>query len=160
VREAVKERDSTTAELDAVLFPEAWPPPITTQVQSLGGATAAVIGAFCEHSPEIHAMAVLWAVRRAPTAADDLGSTVPLDSELLLLFYCPSTVYQLLQKREQGRAMGPVTDPRHLAPRSRPTKKKPEKLETLPLLLLARAGLAKRRSSPAPPLLFLPDRRL
>jgi hypothetical protein len=57
VREAVKERDSTTAELDAALFPEAWPPPITTQVQSLGGATAAVIGAFCEHSPEIHAMA-------------------------------------------------------------------------------------------------------
>jgi hypothetical protein len=80
VRKAVKERDSTAAKLDAALFPEAWPPPITTQVQSLGGVTAAVIGAFCEHSPEIHAMAELWAARRAPTAADevDLGFTVPL----------------------------------------------------------------------------------
>ena len=77
-REAVKERDSTAAKLDAALFPDARPPPITTQVQSLGGVTAAVIGAFCEHSPEIHAMAELWAARRAPTAADDLGFTVPL----------------------------------------------------------------------------------
>jgi hypothetical protein len=77
-REAVKERDSTAAKPDVALFPDARPPPITTQVQSLGGVTAAVSGAFCEHSPGIHAMAELWAARRAPTAADDLGFTVPL----------------------------------------------------------------------------------
>ena len=77
-REAVKERDSTAAKLDAALFPEVQPPPITSQVQGLGGVTAAVIGAFCEHSPEIHAMTELWATRRAPKAADDLGFTLPL----------------------------------------------------------------------------------
>ena len=52
---------------------------LTTQLQSPGGVTAAALSrAFCEHSPEIHTMAELWAARRAPTAANDLGFTVSL----------------------------------------------------------------------------------
>jgi hypothetical protein len=68
-REAVKERDSTAAKLDAALFPEARPPPITTQVQSLGGVTAAVIGAFCE----------LRAQPRDPRDGEALGRTARPD---------------------------------------------------------------------------------
>jgi hypothetical protein len=36
--------------LDDVVFPNVQPPPMATQLQNLGGVSAIVVGAFCEHN--------------------------------------------------------------------------------------------------------------
>jgi hypothetical protein len=47
-RKAVVERDMAAKKLDDVVFPNVQPPPMVTQLQNLGGASAIVVGAFCE----------------------------------------------------------------------------------------------------------------
>ena len=38
--------------LDDVVFPNVQPPPMATQLQNLGGVSAIVVGAFCEHNDQ------------------------------------------------------------------------------------------------------------
>jgi hypothetical protein len=48
----MKERDASTAAIDAEVFAGVVPPPpMQTQIQRMGGMSSAVIGGFCEHSP-------------------------------------------------------------------------------------------------------------
>jgi len=42
------ERDTAAKKLDDVVFPNVQPPPMATQLQNLGGASAIVVGAFCD----------------------------------------------------------------------------------------------------------------
>jgi hypothetical protein len=49
-RKAVVERDMAAKKLDDVVFPNVQPPPMATQLQDLGGASAIVVGAFCERT--------------------------------------------------------------------------------------------------------------
>jgi hypothetical protein len=46
----VVERDVAAKKLDDVVFPNAQPPPMATELQNLGGVSAIVVGAFCEHN--------------------------------------------------------------------------------------------------------------
>ena len=55
-RKAVVERDMAAKKLDDVVFPNVQPPPMATQLQNLGGASAIVVGAFCEHNDQVHSL--------------------------------------------------------------------------------------------------------
>jgi hypothetical protein len=39
--------------LDDVVFPNAQPPPMATQLQNLGGVSAIVVGVFYEHNDQV-----------------------------------------------------------------------------------------------------------
>jgi hypothetical protein len=55
-RKAVVERDTAAKKLDDVVFPNVQPPPMATQLQNLGGVSAIVVGAFCEHNDQVHSL--------------------------------------------------------------------------------------------------------
>jgi hypothetical protein len=58
-RKAVVKRDMAAKKLADVVFPNVQPPPMATQLQNLGGVSAIVVGAFCEHNDQVHSLAVL-----------------------------------------------------------------------------------------------------
>ena len=67
-RKAVVERDVAAKKLDHVVFPNVQPPPMAMQLQSLGGVSAIVVGAFCEHNDQVHSPANLLAAKAGPGA--------------------------------------------------------------------------------------------
>ena len=62
-RKAVVERDMAAKKLDDVVFPNVQPPPMATQLQNLGGVSAIVVGAFCEHNDQVHSLVNLLAAK-------------------------------------------------------------------------------------------------
>jgi hypothetical protein len=44
------------------------PPPMATQLQNLRGASAIVVGAFCEHNDQVHSLVDLLAAKTGPGA--------------------------------------------------------------------------------------------
>jgi hypothetical protein len=74
-RKAVVERDVAAKKLDHVVFPNVQPPPMAMQLQSLGGVSAIVVGAFCEHNDQVHSLVNLLAVKAGPGPRWRLAST-------------------------------------------------------------------------------------
>jgi hypothetical protein len=51
------------------VFPNVQPPPMATQLQNLGGASAIVVGVFCEHKhDQVHSLVSLLAAKAGPGA--------------------------------------------------------------------------------------------
>jgi hypothetical protein len=74
VSKAVVERDVAAKKLDDVAFPNnVQPPPMATQLQNLGGVSAIVVGAFCEHNDQVHSLMNLLAAKAGPGAEADTG---------------------------------------------------------------------------------------
>jgi hypothetical protein len=67
-RKAVVERGTAARKLDEVVFPDVHPPPMTTQLQNLGGISAIVVGVFCEHNDQVHSLLSLVATKAGPGA--------------------------------------------------------------------------------------------
>ena len=59
--------------LDDVVFPNVQPPPMATQLQNLGGVSAIVVGAFCEHNDQVHSLVNLLAAKAGPGAETETG---------------------------------------------------------------------------------------
>jgi hypothetical protein len=59
--------------LDDVVFPNVQSPPMATQLQNLGGVSAIVVGAFCEHNDQVHSLANLLAAKAGPGAEPETG---------------------------------------------------------------------------------------
>jgi hypothetical protein len=59
--------------LDDVVFPNVQPPPMAMQLQNLGGASAIVVGAFCEHNDQVHSLADLLAAKAGPGTETETG---------------------------------------------------------------------------------------
>jgi hypothetical protein len=60
--------------LDDAMFPDVHPPPMATQLQNLGGVSAIVVGAFCEHNDQVHSSPVnLLATKVRPGAETETG---------------------------------------------------------------------------------------
>jgi len=72
-RKAVVERDMAAKKLDDVVFPNVQPPPMATQLQNLGGVSAIVVGAFCEHNDQVHSLVNLLAAKAGPGAETETG---------------------------------------------------------------------------------------
>jgi hypothetical protein len=62
-----------------VVFPNVQPPPMATQLQNLGGFSAIVVGAFCEHNDQVRSLVGLLAAkqpRRTPRTVETAGDEV------------------------------------------------------------------------------------
>jgi hypothetical protein len=68
----VVERGMAAKKLE-VVFPNAQPPPMTTQLQNLGGVSDIAVGAFCEHNDQAHSLVNPLATKAGPGAETETG---------------------------------------------------------------------------------------